>query len=84
MARPALLRFLSTAKAWGGPRSLIVAHQPRILAPVPDQLLLLPPGAVEAFGPRDKVLERMRPLRPIEMPARPVPVRAQARSANSR
>ena len=74
----ALLRALFTAKAWGA-TVVIVAHQPRILAPV-DQLLLLRQGAVEAFGPRDEVLERMRPLRPIEVPARPVPVRAQARS----
>ena len=56
---------------------MIVAHQPRILAPV-DQLLLLRQGAVEAFGPRDEVLERLRPLRPLEAPARPSPVRAQA------
>jgi PrtD family type I secretion system ABC transporter len=75
----ALLRALFTAKAWGA-TVVIVAHQPRILAPV-DQLLLLRQGAVEAFGPRDEVLERMRPLRPIEAPARPSPLRAQARAA---
>jgi ABC-type protease/lipase transport system fused ATPase/permease subunit len=52
---------------------VIVAHQPRILAPI-DQLLLLRHGAVEAFGPRDEVLERMRRPRPLEAPARPSPV----------
>ena len=72
----ALLGALFTAKAWGA-TVVIVAHQPRILAPV-DQLLLLRQGAVEAFGPRDEVLERMRRLRPVEAPARPSPVRAQA------
>jgi PrtD family type I secretion system ABC transporter len=75
----ALLRALFTAKAWGA-TVVIVAHQPRILAPV-DQMLLLRQGAVEAFGPRDEVLERMRRLRPIEAPARPTPLRAQARAA---
>jgi PrtD family type I secretion system ABC transporter len=75
----ALLRALFTAKAWGA-TVVIVAHQPRILAPV-DQLLLLRQGAVEAFGPRDEVLERLRPLRPVETPARPRPVRAQATAA---
>jgi PrtD family type I secretion system ABC transporter len=68
----ALLRALYTAKAWGA-TVVIVAHQPRILAPV-DQLLLLRHGAVEAFGPRDEVLERMRRPRPREVPAWPSPV----------
>jgi ABC-type protease/lipase transport system fused ATPase/permease subunit len=72
----ALLGALFTAKAWGA-TVVIVAHQPRILAPV-DQLLLLRQGAVEAFGPRDEVLERMRRLGPVEAPARPSRVRAQA------
>jgi len=48
----------------------------RGLAPV-DQLLLLRNGTVEAFGPRDEVLERLRLLRPPEVPAGPSPVRAQ-------
>jgi PrtD family type I secretion system ABC transporter len=74
----ALLGALFTAKAWGA-TVVIVAHQPRIMAPV-DQLLLLRQGAVEAFGSRDEVLERMRRLRPLEAPARPSPVRAQARA----
>ncbi len=75
----ALLRALFTAKGWGA-TVVIVAHQPRILAPV-DQLLLLRQGALEAFGPRDQVLERLRPLRPLQAPARPVPIRAEARAA---
>jgi PrtD family type I secretion system ABC transporter len=74
----ALLQALYTAKGWGA-TVVLVAHQPRILAPV-DHLLLLRNGAVEAFGPRDEVLERLRPLRPLEAPARPSPVRAQVRA----
>jgi PrtD family type I secretion system ABC transporter len=68
----ALLRALFTAKSWGA-TVVIVAHQPRILAPI-DQLLLLRHGAVEAVGPRDEVLERMRRPRSLEAPARPSPV----------
>ena len=55
----ALVRALFTAKSWGA-TVVIVAHQPRILAPV-DQLLLLRRGALEAFGPRDEVLEPPAP-----------------------
>jgi PrtD family type I secretion system ABC transporter len=75
----ALVGALFTAKGWGA-AIVVVAHQPRILAPV-DQVLLLRNGAVEAFGPRDEVLERLRPVRPLEASARPSPVRAQAGAA---
>jgi PrtD family type I secretion system ABC transporter len=75
----ALLGALFAAKGWGT-TIVIVAHQPRILAPI-DQLLLLRQGVVEAFAPRDEVLERLRPVRPLEAPARPSPVRAQAGAA---
>ena len=75
----ALLGALFTAKGWGA-TVVIVAHQPRILAPI-DQLLLLRHGAVEAFGPRDQVLERLRRPRPLETPARPIPIRAPAGAA---
>jgi ABC-type protease/lipase transport system fused ATPase/permease subunit len=72
----ALLRALFMAKSWGA-TVVIVAHQPQILAPI-DQLLLLRHGRVEMFGPRDQVLERLRPPRPLEAPAAPRPVRAGA------
>jgi ABC-type protease/lipase transport system fused ATPase/permease subunit len=71
-----LLRALFTAKSWGA-TVVIVAHQPRILAPI-DKLLLLRHGAVEAFGPREEVLERVRRPRPLEVPAQPSPVPGRA------
>jgi PrtD family type I secretion system ABC transporter len=72
----ALLRALFMAKSWGA-TIVIVAHQPQILAPV-DQLLVLRHGRVETFGPRDQVLERLRSPQPLEAPARPKPARIGA------
>ncbi len=72
----ALIRAMVTAKGWGA-TVVIVAHQPRLLASV-DQVLLLRQGGVEAFGPRDEVFERLRPVRPGEGPARLAAGRAHA------
>src|SRR5512144_2808631 len=56
-----LITAIQSAKEWGA-TVVIVAHQPRILRPV-DQILLLRDGRVELFGPRDEVYPRLRPRR---------------------
>ena len=58
----ALVRAMFAAKAWGA-TVVLVAHQPRILAPC-EKLLVLRGGALEAFGARDEVLARLRQVRP--------------------
>jgi ABC-type protease/lipase transport system fused ATPase/permease subunit len=60
----ALVRAMFTAKEWGA-TVVLVAHQPRILAPC-EKLLVLCSGKVEAFGARDEVFARLRQARPPE------------------
>lgn len=55
----ALIEGIGMAKRWGA-AVIIVAHQARVLAPV-DKVLFMREGMVEAFGPRDDVLRRLRP-----------------------
>ncbi|WGF88516.1 type I secretion system permease/ATPase [Marinivivus vitaminiproducens] len=55
----ALVEGIGIAKQWGA-AVIIVAHQARVLAPV-DKVLFMREGVVEAFGPRDDVLRRLRP-----------------------
>jgi PrtD family type I secretion system ABC transporter len=62
----ALLRAMFAAKEWGA-TVVLVAHQPRILAPC-EKLLVLCSGKVEAFGARDEVFARLRRARPPERP----------------
>lgn len=58
----ALIAAIETAAA-GGAAVIIVAHRAGVLAKV-DRLLALNGGAVQAEGPREEVLTRMRSPRP--------------------
>jgi PrtD family type I secretion system ABC transporter len=75
----ALVRAMFAAKGWGA-TIVLVAHQPRILAPC-EKLLVLRNGEVETFGPRDEMLARLRqPYPPAAVSAtilRPTTVRAE-------
>jgi PrtD family type I secretion system ABC transporter len=53
----ALVQAMFAAKAWGA-TLVLVAHQPRILAPC-EKLLVLRKGTAEIFGARDEVLARL-------------------------
>jgi PrtD family type I secretion system ABC transporter len=85
----ALVRAMFTAKEWGA-TVVLVAHQPRILAPC-EKLLVLRRGKVEAFGARDEVFARLRQARsPERAPAvasatflRPMRVRAELMPAEA-
>ncbi len=59
----ALLAAIGAAKARGR-TVLIVSHKLGVL-PVVDRILLLRDGQVEMFGPRDEVLGRIMPPRPV-------------------
>jgi ABC-type protease/lipase transport system fused ATPase/permease subunit len=77
----ALVRAMFAAKGWGA-TIVLVAHQPRILAPC-EKLLMLRNGAVEAFGARDEVLARLRQPYPAAVSATmlsPTAVRAEPAS----
>lgn len=54
----ALVAAIESAKGWGATVAL-VAHAPKILAPV-DKLLLLQAGQMRMFGARDEVLAKLR------------------------
>jgi ABC-type protease/lipase transport system fused ATPase/permease subunit len=64
----ALIAAIETAKRWGA-TVVLVAHAPKILAPV-DKLLLLQDGQMRLFGPRDEVLAKLGAV-PIPAEARP-------------
>jgi PrtD family type I secretion system ABC transporter len=61
---------------------IIVAHRPSILAAV-DKMLALRDGAVEAFGPRNDVIQRYTPRAPTPRPT-VVPLQAAAPAAEPR
>jgi ATP-binding cassette subfamily C exporter for protease/lipase len=58
----ALLRALEQMKA-SGQTVIVVSHKPSILRGA-DKLLVLREGRIELYGPREVVLERMKPARP--------------------
>jgi PrtD family type I secretion system ABC transporter len=58
----ALLRALEQMKA-SGQTVVVVSHKPSILRGA-DKLLVLREGRIELYGPREVVLERMKPARP--------------------
>ena len=64
----ALVTAIQTAKGWGA-TVVLVAHAPKILAPV-DKLLLLQEGQMRLFGPRDDVLAKLGAV-PVPAEARP-------------
>jgi PrtD family type I secretion system ABC transporter len=64
----ALIAAIETAKRWGA-TVVLVAHAPKILAPV-DKLLLLQDGQMRLFGPRDEVLAKLGAV-PVPAEARP-------------
>jgi PrtD family type I secretion system ABC transporter len=64
----ALVTAIQTAKQWGA-TVVLVAHAPKILAPV-DKLLLLQEGQLRLFGPRDEVLTKLG-AGPVPAEARP-------------
>jgi PrtD family type I secretion system ABC transporter len=64
----ALVTAIQNAKRWGA-SVVLVAHAPKILAPV-DKLLLLHEGQMRLFGPRDEVLAKLGAV-PVPAEARP-------------
>ncbi len=61
----ALIEALEALKR-GGATVVVISHRPSILRQV-DKVLVLKGGAVEAFGPRDEVLQPMaRAARPLQ------------------
>jgi ABC-type protease/lipase transport system fused ATPase/permease subunit len=79
----ALIAAIQNAKRWGA-TVVLVAHAPKILAPV-DKLLLLQDGQMRLFGPRDEVLAKLGAV-PVPAEVRPrivaqqggTPVKAKA------
>ena len=63
----ALLASLAELKA-RGTTLVIVAHRPSILANVDKMLVLRPNGTVEAFGPREEVMQRYTRRGPSAQP----------------
>ncbi|MGH6871949.1 MAG: type I secretion system permease/ATPase [Rhizomicrobium sp.] len=61
---------------------LIVAHRPSILAAV-DKMLALRDGQVEAFGPRNEVIQKYTPRAPAPRPT-VVPIGASAQAIDTR
>ena len=59
----ALMAALATAKE-DGTTIVLVAHRPSQLAQT-DRILVLRQGAVEQFGPRDEILQRVTGPRPV-------------------
>ncbi len=57
----ALVAAIERAKSWGA-AVVLVTHQPRVLSPV-NKVLLLHEGRAAAFGTRDEVFSKLRPLR---------------------
>lgn len=57
----ALVRALERCKEWGA-TVLVAAHQLHVLRSV-DRLMVIRNGSMEMFGPREEVLERLRPRR---------------------
>ena len=64
----ALVTAIQNAKQWGA-TVVLVAHAPKILAPV-DKLLLLQEGQLRLFGSRDEVLTKLG-AGPVPAEARP-------------
>jgi len=58
----ALLRALEQMKA-SGQTVVVVSHKPSMLRGA-DKLLVLREGRIELFGPREVVLDRVKPVRP--------------------
>jgi len=58
----ALLRALEQMKA-SGQTVVVVSHKPSMLRGA-DKLLVLREGRIELFGPREEVLDRVKPVRP--------------------
>jgi PrtD family type I secretion system ABC transporter len=65
----ALAQAILAVRARGG-IAIVVAHRTSALASV-DQLLVLAEGRLQAFGPKDQVLSRLAPARPVQ----PVPLK---------
>lgn len=59
----ALMHTISQLKA-AHVTTIIIAHRPSILATV-DKILVLKQGGIEAFGPREEILNRFRPTKSI-------------------
>ena len=64
----ALVEAILAAKEWESP-VLLVTHQPSILLSV-DKLMVLQEGRIQAFGPRDEILNKLRQApAPAQIPA---------------
>ena len=74
----ALMAALATAKE-DGTTIVLVAHRPSQLAQT-DRILVLRQGAVEQFGPRDEILQRVTGPRPVPSTAPAAPQTAPVRS----
>ncbi len=70
----ALVRTIADLKA-NGATVVVVSHRPSIFRTV-DKLLLLRDGRVEAFGPRQRVLDKIIQPRPQRAPAKPGDVKS--------
>jgi ATP-binding cassette subfamily C protein PrsD len=60
----ALTQAILGVRARGG-IAIVVAHHTSALAGV-DQLLVLAEGRVQAFGPKDQVLNKLAPAKPVQ------------------
>ena len=58
MGEAALVRAVQTLKEQGS-TVLVISHRPGILA-VADRVIVLKEGVVQADGPRDEVMQRLR------------------------
>lgn len=67
----ALLKAIETLKK-KGVTLIIIAHRPNVLQHV-DKILVLRNGAVQAFGPRDKIIARMSADAPLQKPRQKAP-----------
>jgi ATP-binding cassette, subfamily C, type I secretion system permease/ATPase len=79
LGEEALTRAIRAVRARAG-IAVVIAHRPSAVAAV-DHLLVLNEGRVQAFGPRDEILQRVRPPAPAQPPA---PVAGEAQVARRR
>jgi ATP-binding cassette subfamily C protein len=47
-----------------GATVLLVAHRMSLM-PIVDELMIIQDGMIAAFGPRDEILEKVAPSRPV-------------------
>jgi ATP-binding cassette subfamily C protein len=64
----ALSRALIGIRSRGG-IAVVIAHRPSALAAV-DKVLVLANGQVQAFGPKDEILQKTQPVPPAASPIR--------------